>query len=119
MCVDAEFYLKAKDGKEPELEWSLPDGYRIMPASEWAPEGATHEIETLVRYYGKNYERGPWPYMSAVLMLLLASEDVEIVWYGGDCYDSPEVCTPEMVAELNAHFMAHGNRPYRTTYDRT
>jgi hypothetical protein len=113
MGVDAEIYLKSKDGKEPELEWNLPNGYRISPANKWAPEGATHEIETAVRYYGANYERGPWPYISAVLMLLLASEDVEIVWYGGNCYDSMQICTPETVRELNDHFMAHGNRPFR------
>lgn len=120
MGVDACIYLKTRTGDNPTLCDSLPLGCRMVPlgcrmvdANEWAPEGATHEIDQFWRYYGPGYERGPWPDIAAVLMALHASPDVETVWYFGDCSDGDAPFTPQRVQEFSAHYMAEGCRPFR------
>jgi len=113
MGVDACIYCKTKDGKAPDLCDSLPIGATIIPANECAPEGATHEIDQSWRYYGPGYARGPWPRIAAILMSLFACENIETVWYFGDCYDTDKPFTPDRVHEYNSYYMANGDRPYR------
>ena len=74
---------------------------------------ATHGVGNFWRYYGKSYERGPWPWISAVLMMLLNSPDVEKVWYGNDCTDYPNEFTVDDLVEHTRHFVEFGERPYR------
>lgn len=113
MGVDAMLFFKVKTGAA-EPDFSFPGGYEAKPvASSYVPDGATHEVDTYSRYYGKGYERGHWPAICAVLLELHAHEDVERVWYGGDSSDEVEVCTPETVLELSRHYMDFGERPYR------
>ena len=110
MGVDAMIFFRAT---EPfELERELPNGYEIVGNPEFGPDEATHQIYTLERYYGPHYERGSWPNICAVLMLLHACKNVEKVWYNGDSSDHQE-CPPEKVLEISAHFMKVGERPYR------
>ena len=116
MGVDAYIYLKTRNGEEPTLCDSLPQGCSMVDAKKWAPEGATHEIDQCWRYYGPGYERGPWPSIAAVLMALHASPDVETVWYFGDCSDGDEPFTPQRVHEFSAHYMTEGDRPYRGAF---
>ena len=116
MGVDACIYFKTRNGDEPTLCDGLPPECSIVKASEWACEGATHEVDQLWRYYGPGYERGPWPRIAAVLMALHASPDVETVWYFGDCSDGDEPFTPQRVHEFSAHYMAEGDRPYRGAF---
>ncbi len=113
MGVDACIYCKTKDGNEPALCDSLPSGATIVAAGELAQGGATHEIDQPWHYYGTGYARGPWPKIAAVLMALLACENVETVWYFGDCSDTDEPFTPARVQEYSAYYMANGDRPYR------
>ena len=113
MGIDACIYLKTTDGKAPDLCDSLPNGANIIDAGEWAIEGATHEVDNVWRYYSPGYERGPWPVISSVLMALHACDNVETVWYFGDCSDGDAPFTPERVHEYNAHYMRYGSRPYR------
>lgn len=116
MGVDACIYLKTRNGDEPTLCDSLPQGCSMVDAKKWAPDGATHEIDQCWRYYGPGYERGPWPSIAAVLMALHASPDVETVWYFGDCSDGDEPFTPQRVQEFSAHYMTEGDRPYRGAF---
>jgi hypothetical protein len=115
MGVDACIYVKTFDGAEPELPGSLPVGCELRPEKESSCEGANYEIDQCWRYYGPGYERGPWPSIAAVLMALHASQNVETVWYFGDCSDGDgdEPFTQQRVHEFNAHYMAEGDRPYR------
>lgn len=118
MGIDACIYMKLSDGcDEPRLERELPAGYQIIRANEWAPEGATHEVDQSERYYSEGYARGSWPNLCAALMLLLSSPDVEKVWYGGDCTETPDECTPETVLRLSTYFMEHGEREYRGPWE--
>ena len=118
MGIDACIYVRTRDGAEPALVDSLPNECSVIPALEWAVNGATHEIDQCWRYYVSGYERGPWPRIAAVLMALFASPNVEHVWYFGDCGDEGEPITPEQVMEICAHYMRVGDRPYRTTIAR-
>ncbi len=64
------------------------------------------------RYYGKNYARGPWPDIAAILMLLLSSEEIEKVFYDGDCGDTVKEFSKENFLEYTRYFLENGNRPY-------
>lgn|SRR5574337_36845 len=116
MGIDARIYAKLDDDRA-EFEWSLPNGYVLRAVDvDWAPEGATHEVDTSARYYGPGYERGVWPDLCAVLMLLHACPAVRKVWYGGDTTEDVPECPRTRVLELTAHFMEHGCRPYREAF---
>jgi len=114
MGIDACIYFKTFSGGEPTLCDPLPESCSISLADSWACEGSTHQIDQCWRYYGPGYERGPWPRIAAVLMALHASKDVEAVWYFGDCSEEDEPFTPQRVQEFSAHYMANGDRPYRS-----
>lgn len=118
MGVDACIYFKTRTGEEPELYDQLPPGAQIIKAEEWAIEGSTHEVDQTWRYYGPGYERGPWPCIAATLLALLASEDIETVWYYGDCNDGDEPFTPERLEQYNEHYIENGDRPYRGAFKR-
>lgn len=113
MGIDACIYFKTKDGEAPSLCDGLPEVASVIAVGEWALEGATHEVDQKWRYYSPGYERGPWPYIAAALMALHSCENVEAVWYFGDCSETDEPFTPERVQEYSAHYMANGDRPYR------
>ena len=114
MGLDTEILFRCKNA-EPALEDPLLNGFKIVPIGRYMAEeclGATHEIDTGSRYYGPGYERGPWPKIAAVLMELLACEDVEKVWYGSDA-STPQEIDADGVCEISRHYMANGQRPYR------
>jgi len=116
MGVDAMIFFKVRAGVEAP-EFYFPEGFEVKSFSDsYGPPGATHEVDTLSRYYGKHYERGNWPSICAVLMALHACLDVERVWYDGDSSDNYEVCTPETVLDISRHYMDFGDRPYRRHY---
>ena len=115
MGIDACIYVKLREGvTEPRLEQELPQGFRLKPNPEWGMKSATHEVDSCVRFYGPGYARGPWPTLSAALMLLLNSPDVETVWYCEDSggAETAEPWTAEKQAEYTAYFVAHGRREY-------
>lgn len=116
MGVDTCIYFRASaDFSEDRLERPLPKIFSIRPLPDYLTADypdATHELDTCARFYGEGYERGPWPDISAALMILFASDGVERVWYGGDCTDQIAETKPEDVLRISAHFMANGHRPY-------
>jgi hypothetical protein len=114
MGVDAMIYFKATEPFEFENE--LPSGYSVAAAGHYGPDEATHRVWTYSRYYGPHYERGDWGNLCKVLMLLHACKAVGKVWYGGDTTDGVPECKPEDVLKICAHFMANGNRPYRSYF---
>ena len=114
MGIDACIYIKTTNGETPTLEWDLPQDFELKRARKYAPLGSTHEVITPARFYGPRYARGPWPVICGVLMTLIASNDVETVWYCGDSGDeeNDEPFTKELVIAYSAFFMENGNRPY-------
>lgn len=120
MGLDAQIFFRLKDGHQaPKFPPIFGFTWKVAPADpDLSPPGSTHKIHTLCRYYGPGYERGLWPALCAILMLLHADESIERVWYGDDGDDEcalPE-CPPERVLELSAHYMKHGHRPYEAKY---
>lgn len=115
MGIDTCIYVKTRDGQAPCLYDGLLDGAKVVSPSGFYPDGATHEISQLWRYYGVGYERGPWPVIAATLLTLHACHNVETVWYFGDCSEGDEPFTPERIHELNTHYMHVGTRPYYKT----
>lgn len=115
MGIDVEIYCELSEGTEPS-DLVCPQGFHLQEAGEYERQfGMTHEVWTGARYYGEYYERGPWPYICAVLMSLFASTNVKRVWYFGDNrdLDGVEPITREDVLKLSMHYMTHGERPYR------
>ncbi len=116
MGVDVCLYYESADGKNPDLLW-LPEAWNVCEADEY-DRPATHQINAdLSRYYGPNYERGPWPMICGVIMSLMASSNVKRVWYFGDHSRmedyAHEPLTIEKVNEISAHYMTNGDRPFR------
>lgn len=115
MGIDVEIYCELSEGTEP-TDLVLPGDFSLQEATEYEREfGMTHKVWTGARYYGQHYERGPWPYICAVLMSLFASTNVKRVWYFGDNrdMDGVEPITREDVLRISEHYMRHGERPYR------
>ena len=115
MGVDVELYFQ-KTG-ELEFEREFPAGWEVCEIRDYKKEDhpeATHEFDTMSRLYSDGYERGSWPDICAVLMILHACPGVGKVWYGGDSYVSLPEFTVDDVLDLSNHFMKHGERPYRS-----
>lgn len=110
MGIDTCIYVKTKDGEEPEVRFSLPLHCTCVAATGREPESATHEIITPWRYWAYDYDRGPWPHIAAVLMLLFAAPNVETVWYFGDSFDTVEPFTKDDVLEFSRLYM-EGQQP--------
>jgi hypothetical protein len=113
MGVDARILFEQTG--ELNFEREFPADWKVVGISEHERQcepSATHEFDTGSRYYGEGHERGSWPEICAVLMLLHACPGVGRVWYGGDSGDGLFNVSPERVIELSRHFMQHGERPY-------
>lgn len=87
-----------------ETEWELMPVFIVKQRTETSRRFATAcQKEQIL----SGYARGPWPKISAVLMALLACENVEKVWYFGDCSNTYEPFAPERVQEYIAYYMAN------------
>lgn len=89
--LGAMFYIKSP-AKYPLGTTILPKachppltvGGSAATGETFFPEGATHQIETDWEYYGPGYRRGPGHLIISVLVQLMASKDVDAVWYAND-----------------------------------
>ena len=85
----------------------------------WAGPGPCPDdvlvVQTPHRYYGVGYECGNWPRIRSILDALLKDAQGYPVLYGPDADgdDLPRV-TPELLAELDAHWKAVGNADFPT-----
>lgn len=110
MGIDLRIACRAKGEYEPPSPALGVDGEMSRGSSQ---EGATHELSSMTRYYGPHYERGPWPFIAAYLLELMADQNVEAIWYGGDDRDFLEPVTFEWLTQMNLHYADNGERPYR------
>lgn len=113
MGIDAEIYFKVKEGEN--YDGVSSSHFSILQTeSEFKPLGATHVVSSMCRVYDFGYERGNWPLLALMLMQLLASPQIETVWYGGENVDSEylEILTNERFLNIMKHYLEHGNRPY-------
>jgi hypothetical protein len=115
MGLHVTIYFKATDSFS--LVDSLPADFSIsaieqglFSVNETYGIDATHSVNQLERYYAEKHERGDWPAIASVLMILHATEGIEKVRYGGDDFTSE--MTPKRVTELCLYYMENGHRPY-------
>lgn len=88
MGIDCRIYVRTEDGRPPEIERDWPKGvYLRLNDHENGPQMAKFYIETPWRYWHPGYPRGPWPQISALLLMLLTALNTEVVWYYGDSSD--------------------------------
>lgn len=112
IAIEGEFskvgpYEYAKEA-EPE---DRPFGCYDVEMSEMTPKGATHGLSSMTRFYDVHYARGPWPFISATLLSLLANPEVEQVWYGSDA-SPPQPFTLDCLEKINKFYYENETRPY-------
>ena len=118
MGVDADFYLKGKwtneqktSFREAAKERFIWDDYSKL--EEWE-ENEWLEFHTLSRYYGPGYERGSWPHIYAIFLLLRHHFPDTQLFYGGD--SMPDEClemTDEELSKMWAHYLSPDGENYR------
>lgn len=126
MGVDIDIYVKAKDDRLQvadlmEYAERLDEGFVkedwydcvfLTDEENPGPNGATHCMSLLSRYYGVDYTRGNWPEISSVLGDMLNDEKIETVWYVAD-NESEELATPATMSAVKAtdlFYAKHGTR---------
>ena len=120
MGVDADFYLKGTWTEEQKISFTdaaqrryLWDEYSRL--TEW--EDGWLEFRTLNRYYGKGYERGSWPYIYSIFLLLKNHFPETTLFYGGDSMPDETIeMTDERIAELWAHWLSSDGVNYRSRH---
>lgn len=128
MGVDIDIYVKAKDDRlqvadlmeyaERLDEWLVSEDWydcvSLTNEENPGPNGATHCMSLLSRYYGVGYERGDWPEISSVLGDMLNDKKIEMVWYVADS-ESEELATLVTMSAVRAtdlFYAKHGTEPY-------
>ena len=71
-------------------------------------------FQSMWRYWGPGYERGPWFDISGVLMTAMGMTGLE-VYYGSDC-EEITLMTPERMAEYWRHFCGPNGADYRRVH---
>ena len=116
MGIDLRIHITLKDGAavpgftlrdEGEVDINNFDKW-VECKKDNAPNGATHVYDSLARLYSRNYSRGDWPMISAMLLRLFEDENVTEIWYDGDAGDPCEdgVMHAERFLEITRHFIA-------------
>lgn len=72
------------------------------------------ERNTLSRFYGEGYERGPWPAIYGDILLMRAAFPNCTIHYGGDGSDDCPEATDDYLADIWAHFVGPNGDAYRT-----
>jgi len=115
MGIDVELHFHTTDGEPPNsCDSSIENLGELKNGS--CVNGANFNVYSLSRYYGMGYERGSWPIISGALMSLFEAENVDKVWYFGDCHDDygdKDEFTIDDLIEITKHYCNHGDRPYR------
>ena len=74
-------------------------------------------FQTMWRYWGPGYERGPWYDISGVLMTAMGMTGLEVRYDSDANMDDPEIMTPLRMREYWDHFCGpHGN-DYRKQFE--
>lgn len=117
MGVDVYIGISLHDKTDIPDNNSLVEGEFRQVEHYWA-EGAPlidAILSSLTRYYGKGYERGPWPQIHALLLETLMHPNVAKVWYWGDNVDPDENAEIDLdwLGEMSRYYVEFGHLPYR------
>jgi len=103
------------------LEWGNKDNlkelFELRQSDSWLREetetdGDIYTIDTLVRYYGPGYERGPGLEIAGLLLYLCKQPDIERVYYGGD---GLRPIDEQYAIDLLVHWLDNRRLPYLTS----
>lgn len=78
-------------------------------------KGDYYAVDIWARYYGPNYERGPFPEIyTAILWLKRRFPNIKVYYYGdSSCLSESSEMTEEALAALMVHWLDNGNQPYQ------
>lgn len=110
------FWLNRADGRHAFSRidpTSSEDCYYELEGLNTLKGGTFLKMNTLCRYYGIGYERGPFPQFFAFWHWLRANLKDCIIWYGGDSGVGLDRLEIEQVFELLWHWTKVGYQPYR------
>jgi hypothetical protein len=98
--------------------WVWEYGGLTYEAHDWL---ATPRVDasSSMRFFGPGYERGSWPTILRAIGTLVELFPGRKVFYGGDTGDDGEECTPELIAELTAHYFRWCGAGAPSYHDRT
>lgn len=104
MGIDASIMVKTRDGQIPQISSDMD--FSPSPYDEhWFSVNSPWYF----RFYGKEYRRGPWPRIAAILLELLEDPGIKEVRYSGDIgeYDQGLV-TVEFINDMNKFYVENG-----------
>lgn len=104
------FWLDVEEKRHAFVRESDP-GYSL--ASWDSGRGTLIKLNSLARYYGPGYERGPFPEFFMLWQWLRINLEGCVIWYGGDCSDMLERLTEAREHEILVHWATKGHQPYR------
>jgi hypothetical protein len=78
-------------------------------------ENGVVQFQTMWRYWGPRYERGPWYDISGVLMTAMGMTGLE-VRYGSDTDEQISIMTPQLLASYWTHFCGPNGNDYRNSF---
>ena len=105
-----------------ESMWIAPDkSFGGAPYNQFNvytnDEGGTYaSFDTLWRYWGPGYERGPLFEIMGVIATAFWAFPGHTVYYGGDCDLEPEVMDGIRFAELWKHYASDAADDYRNSF---
>lgn len=100
MGTDAVVRVKLQD-----LDGELP---YIINCQNWVKSIETPKVFEAAlgcRFWSPDYPRGSWPQILSVLVQLLATPNVETVWYGGDDKGNFKVVSEQLLAEFTSEYI--------------
>jgi hypothetical protein len=111
MGIDCRIVVKSSSLPEVRFPAGFELRYDLTDHDLERCPGATHDVYTLSRYFGRYYERGHWPSIHYVIIQLMTHPDVEKVWYFGDMHEYAPECTPELLNELTDLWLSRKRDP--------
>jgi len=124
MGLDAQIYVKGNITEEHAKHVSALLLNRVPGfVDDWEKDGAVftrskydddgrYVVQTLSRYYDEAYERGNWPDIYAVIMLLKHQFPWCTVHYGSDSTDDCPEVTADYLADTWAHWASDDGDAY-------
>ena len=120
MGLDVQIYIKVADGVTDWIrnDTNIEGEFTPLDRSYYEDDEmtfVTHELSSMTRYYSPSYARGPWPQISALLLILLMDERVEKVWYTHDGTEHVHPKYPftlDELAEINKYYVEKGHSEY-------
>lgn len=129
MGVDTCIEVRGIRLSDSELRRAAGDlAERLGPHKFWIrPEESQHcltradegfVVNTLWRYYGPGYERGPWPDIRYTLLwLMVRFPSARIYYYGDNNELDPEMpVTREFLEKQDDYFLSRGHAPYHEVF---